>query len=329
MSATLPNHPVIFPFAIIGTTRYVAAHEANAPREVPNRLVIEPSAEESMNSSHKIVFLAAFTVSVAGNTSEAADAGEWVKDAISGCEIWSVDAVQPGEGVSWAGSCHDGKASGWGTLVWWDPQGLEGRYAGEMRAGKLNGEGRLFLRDDEVEGFNQYLGRFADGKPLGKGFVKTVKGERFIGELLEGLRHSKGVAVTPEGWIVRGEFKDGKGVGTLVVDYTTEDGERYIGQAENSKRHGFGILVATDDDFYAGGFADSQPEGPGIYKGAGGDRFLGQYTKGKPNGFGTSIDADGNVVQGRFIDGDPSGTVLVTQPDGTQSVTTWKSGGAK
>ena len=282
-----------------------------------------------MNLSRMSVVLAAIMLMAAGSSAKAEDTGARVKDDITGCEIWSTDTPQPGEGVTWAGACHDGKASGGGTLVWWNPQGLQGRYAGEMRAGKLHGEGRLFLRDDDTRGFNQFLGRFADGKPLGKGFVKTAKGEKFVGELLEGLHHSKGVVVTPQGWIVKGEFKDGKGVGTLVVDYTTEDGERYVGQAENAKRHGFGILLTPDENFYAGEFVKGYPEGPGIYKGAGGDRYLGQYVNGKPNGFGTSIDAEGNVVQGRFIDGDPRGKVLVTQPDGTQSVTTWQAGGTK
>lgn len=141
------------------------------------------------------------------------------------------------------------------------------------------------------------------------------------------MRHGKGVLLTTEGWLIKGEIKDSQGVGTLIVDYTTDEGERYFGQAENGKRDGFGILKATDDDFYTGEFADGKPDGPGIYKGKQGDRYTGDFADGKPNGFGTSIDADGNVVQGRFVNGEPEGTMLVTEPNGTQSVTTSKAGG--
>lgn len=264
----------------------------------------------------------------AAATTDAAEGG-WIKDSVTDCAAWSIKKPRPDEGVSWSGACVDGKASGRGVLIWWDQKGLVARYTGEMSAGKLNGEGRLFLRADDAKGYHEYLGRFDDSKPVGTGFVRTAKGAKFIGEVIDGIRHGKGVLLTTEGWLIKGEIKDGKGVGTLVVDYTTDEGERYIGQVKNGKRNGFGILTASDKDFYAGGFSDGKPNGPGIYKGVKGDRYSGDFAGGKPNGFGTSIDPDGNVVQGRFVNGDPEGTVLVTKADGTQTVTKSKSKGAK
>ena len=256
-------------------------------------------------------------------------AGGWIEDSVTGCSVWSVDKPGPSAGVSWTGSCVDGKASGRGELVWWDEKGLAGRYSGEMNAGKLEGSGRLFVRDDESGKFSEFMGRFTDSEPEGVGFARTANGEQFIGELIDGVRHAKGTALTPEGWLVKGEFEDGKAVGTFIIDYTTEEGQRYFGQAENGKRQGYGVLVADDDDFYAGQFEDGLPDGPGIYKGTGGDRYTGDFANGKPNGFGTSIDAEGNVLQGRFVDGEPVGTVLVTLSDGTQSVSNADEEGAK
>ncbi len=253
------------------------------------------------------------------------DAGSWMTDPISDCSVWSVDTPDKGDGISWWGACIDGKAGGFGVLTFWDKDGLEGRYTGEMSGGKLNGEGRLYLRDEsDATAFNQFIGRFADSKPDGPGFLMMASGARFYGELIDGIRHGKGVVVTKEGWLVKGEFVDGKGVGTLVVDYTTEEGEHYIGQAEDGKRQGFGILTTKDQNFYAGEFAKGLPAGLGLYRGHAGDRYLGQYDDGKPHGFGTSMDAEGNVVQGRFVEGEMNGTILVTQTDGEQSVTTWK-----
>ena len=255
--------------------------------------------------------------------------GGWIKDDLTNCAVWSTDKPSDDEAVSWSGACVDGKASGRGVLVWWDDDGLLGRYTGEVNEGKLNGEGRIFLRADDGENFHEYMGRFADSKPIGKGFLRTAQGARFLGEVIDGVQHGKGVLLTKDGWLIKGEIKDGKGVGTLVVDYTTEEGERYLGQVEDGKRQGFGILTARDEDFYAGEFADGKPDGPGIYKGKEGDRYTGDFADGKPNGFGTSIDANGNIVQGRFVNGEPEGTVLITVPDGTQSVTTSKSEGAE
>lgn len=280
-----------------------------------------------MKPIYAISLLSAGVLMATAGTLAAEQAGGWMEDAVSGCTIWSSDAPRPEEGLSWTGACHDGKASGRGVLVWWDEKGLVGRYTGEMKGGKLDGEGRLTLRDEETDGFNEFLGRFAESRPLGNGFLTTAKGERFLGELIDGIKHTKGIVKTAEGWLMKGEFKDGHPVGRLLVDYTTEDGERYFGQVENEARHGFGVLVASDKDFYAGEFANGFPQGPGIYKGTGGDRYTGDFAEGKPNGFGTSIDAVGNVIQGRFVDGEPDGQLLVTLPDGTQTVTTWKAGG--
>jgi len=259
----------------------------------------------------------------------AQDAGGWIEDPISGCAVWSVEAPQPGEGVSWAGACADGKANGHGTLTFWDESGLAGRYTGEMSGGKLDGEGRLYVRDDERGGFHRFLGRFADSRPSGPGFLTPANGARFYGELIDGIRHGRGVLVTADGWMVKGEIMDGKGVGTLVVDYTTDEGERYFGQAEDGQRNGFGVLTDVEGAFFAGRFGAGQPDGPGIYIGVGGNRYLGDFADGRRNGFGTTVDADGNVIQGRFVDGEPTGTLLVTLPDGTQSVTTWDGEGTE
>jgi len=251
----------------------------------------------------------------------AAESDFWIDDAVTGCGVWSAEAPRPGEGVSWSGACDGDKASGLGVLVFWDETGLRGRYLGEMVGGKLAGEGRLFLREEKTEKFHEYIGRFADGKPEGKGYLKTAAGDRFIGELIDGVSHGKGTLLTTKGWLIRGEIKDDQGVGTLLVEYSTEDGEKYFGQMENEKRHGFGTLKNSNGDFYAGSFAEGLPSGPGIYKGAVGDRYTGDFLNGKANGFGTGVDAEGNVVQGRFVNGEPEGTLLVTMPDGTQSVT--------
>jgi hypothetical protein len=264
-------------------------------------------------------------VMAAGGAGQAA-ADNWITDAVTGCQVWSVEPPAAEEGVSWSGACTDGKASGAGVLVWWDTRGLVGRYVGNMAVGKLESEGSLFIRAADGDGFHQYIGHFADGRPSGKGFLRKADGTRFVGEAIDGLDHVRGIVLTSDGWLLRGEFRGEQGVGTLMVEYKTSEGERYFGEAENNARHGWGVLRAADEDFYAGRFAEGEPEGPGIYQGKGGDRYFGEFSAGRATGFGTSIDAEGNVIQGRFVNGEPEGKVLVTLPDGIQEVTEWSGG---
>ena len=57
------------------------------------------------------------------------------------------------------------------------------------------------------------------------------------------MTHGRGTLTTPQGWQVKGEIKDGEGIGTLLVYYETEEKELYFGEVENSKRHGSGTLI--------------------------------------------------------------------------------------
>lgn len=258
-----------------------------------------------------------------------AAADDWMTDRVTGCQVWSAEPLTGEEGVSWTGACTDGRASGQGVLVWWDGRGQAGRYVGGMTDGRLDGQGRLFIREADGDEFHQYVGNFADGRPSGQGFLLKADGTRFVGEAIDGISHVRGIVLTSDGWLVRGEFRGEEGVGTLMVEYETPEGERYFGQAENDARHGWGVLNAPDEDFYAGHFAEGDPDGPGIYVGIGGDRYFGEFSAGRATGFGTSIDAEGNVIQGRFVEGEPQGTILVTLPDGTQEITEWSGGDAQ
>jgi hypothetical protein len=140
------------------------------------------------------------------------------------------------------------------------------------------------------------------------------------------MTHGRGTLTTPEGWQVRGEIKDGEGIGTLLVYYETEEKELYFGEVENGKRHGSGTLLMPSDDVYVGEFEDGEPSGAGLFDGADGSAFIGMFSNGVPNGAGTALDAAGTTYQGHFVDGKADGKILVTMEDGTQSIETWKNG---
>ncbi len=253
-------------------------------------------------------------------------AGFWLNDPLTGCAIWSADKPGPGESATWTGSCVDGRADGKGNLLFWDNEGILAHYDGEMRDGKVHGEGSLKFREIDPPGFASYVGTFANGQPVGEGTLISASGYRFDGELLEGTEHGKGKLTTPEGWVVQGEIKQGKVLGEGLAYYEDENKDLYFGDIENSARHGLGMLLMHTDDAYVGEFVDGSPHGSGVFEGVDGSTYLGIFANGKPNGVGTVIDAEGTSYQGRFVDGGADGQVLVTTKDGAQSIENWKNG---
>ena len=65
---------------------------------------------------------------------------EWISDPHSGCKIWN-PYPRPNEGISWSGTCKDGLADGKGTLQWSENGAPTGRYDGDYRQGKVEGQG--------------------------------------------------------------------------------------------------------------------------------------------------------------------------------------------
>lgn len=256
---------------------------------------------------------------------DAAKADRWLRDAVTDCLIWTSGDDKPGEGAAWTGACQDGLASGRGTLIYWDAEGFEARYDGDVVAGRADGDGEVVWRNKDGE-LDRYRGTFSEGVPVGEGVYAGANGYLFEGELIDGLDHGRGRLTTPEGWVFRGEIDQGKMVGPALVYFETEDKEMYFGEAQDGVRQGVGTLVKPNEDTFHGKFDNDEPHGPGIFEGADGRTFIGLFAGGSPNGPGTVIDAEGTIYQGSFIDGKPEGQVLVTVSDGTQTTETWKDG---
>jgi len=275
-----------------------------------------------------ILAAAAMSVCMAGNS----HAELWLKDPTTGCEIWSDSLETDKEVPTWSGSCVDGKASGLGVLVVHDKDGLLLVFNGEVLGGKANGAGVLRLRNDEHGGFDRYLGRFENNKPMGDGIFESSEGwrfeARFDGSFDSGSGTLRVYANTDEGndAVIRGNFRNGEPVGPALAFYETPEGEAYFGGIENGARDGFGTLVHANDDAYIGEFVKGMASGFGSYEAAEGSTMVGQYQDGAPNGPGTYIASNGDTYQGVFVDGKVEGLVLVTREDGSQSVETWKDG---
>lgn len=259
-----------------------------------------------------------------------AQAEGWLKDPVTGCELWHPEDPGADEVVSWSGACVDGKAEGRGVGTWVDGKGLLGRFEGTMRAGKAEGSATAAIRDeDDATTYNHYDGNFQGGLPAGQGTLVTASGYEVSGEVLGGLDHMRGTLVAPDGDMVRGEFKDEKIVGEAFAYYVAKDDSVYFGDVVDGKREGRGMLELPNEDIYVGEFKAGDASGYGTYHAESGEHmgvYVGVFAKGTPNGPGTFVAADGEVTQGRFVDGKPEGLALVTMPDGTQTTETWKDG---
>ena len=158
-------------------------------------------------------------------------------------------------------------------------------YIGQWLDGKKHGKGILFYRDDnikyegdfvfdEYEGNEKYenssysIGQLYDGiknvlfnkngdfkyedyffnyKNKGNGKRKYVykNGDYYIGQILEGKKHGKGILYYKNGNIkYDGDFISDKFEGD--GKYIYENGEYYIGQWLDGKKHGKGILFYRD-----------------------------------------------------------------------------------
>jgi len=116
--------------------------------------------------------------------SPAADASEWLRDPISGCEIWNGADSDPSDRAVWIGSCEDGRASGNGVLVVLANGEVLGTYQGSMEDGKANGTGVLHYRTET--GYDRYEGQFLDSLPHGHVVYASADGDRFEGEFKRG-----------------------------------------------------------------------------------------------------------------------------------------------
>ena len=79
----------------------------------------------------------AFAIAMA---SAPANAGAWVTDAKSGCQVWNPNP-QLEETVAWFGSCANGRAEGHGTAQWVKGGATSETDEGEWREGRQTGKG--------------------------------------------------------------------------------------------------------------------------------------------------------------------------------------------
>ena len=157
------------------------------------------------------------------------------------CFIWN-RTPQSDESATWSGPCKNEHADGRGTLVWQFGDATQ-RYEGDMRDGRLNGQGTY-----EFTLSSRYEGGFKDDDFDGKGTM-IEPGVRYEGMWRAGKKNGRGLLTTLNGDRYEGEFKDEAitGRGTL----TLSDGRKYDGLMLDGKPNGQGTLTEPSG-IYAG-----------------------------------------------------------------------------
>jgi uncharacterized membrane protein YhaH (DUF805 family) len=113
-----------------------------------------------------------------------------------------------------------------------------GKYIGEYRDGKRNGQGTATAPDGK-----KYVGEW-DGAWNGQGANSWPDGEQYVGEFKDNKYNGQGTYTLPDGRKYVGEFKGGiqNGQGTQ----TWPDGGKYVGKWKDGKRSGYGALYSSD-----------------------------------------------------------------------------------
>ena len=132
---------------------------------------------------------------------------------------------------------------------------------------------------------------------------KLKEGDRYIGEIKDGMAHGTGI-FSWNGNIYVGEFTDCfcNGIGRT----TFSSGEYYEGEYKDDNKHGQGTHTSSNGSKYVGGWKN------GDYHGKGENtlndyRFKGEYKNGKKHGKGIETFGDGTGYEGEYKDNKKNG----------------------
>ena len=118
------------------------------------------------------------------------------------------------------------------------------------------------------------------------GGVRTAKnnGKIYVGTIVQGKRHGKGVVFGLKGKIYEGQMRENQRSGLGVEIY--EDGSFYIGGFNKNKREGRGILIGGKSeekyDYYQGQWVDGRCQGYGYLKNKD-CQYIGSFINGNKN----------------------------------------------
>jgi len=171
---------------------------------------------------------------------------------------------------------------------------------------------------------NKYVGDMKNGIPHGKGILTSKDGDKYEGEFKNGTQSGIGTFTRPNGFKYVGEYRDGvaNGIGTE----TYQSGGYYKGEFKNGKPNGKGTSDYSAGGLYEGYWKDGRENGHGILTLPDGTKYVGEWRDGKQHGQGIKTIPDGFKYSGEWSEGKPTGRGTLTFPNGTVYVGEFKNG---
>lgn len=132
-----------------------------------------------------------------------------------------------------------------------------------------------------------------------QGLLTLDNGDKYKGEINDGLPNGKGILINAKGIKYKGTFVLGKleGLGTC----TWPSGQKYKGNFFEGKLHGKGIVKLANGDRFEGDFLNNKQTGHGSFTWINGDTYIGDYVDGKRHGRGKLI-LKGKIYEGKFVE---------------------------
>lgn len=167
---------------------------------------------------------------------------------------------------------------------------------------ELTDNARVFLEETShitKQDWNQAL-----NSNTKSGRYKTNMGDgySYAGDLVNGVRHGKGVLHYPTGDVYQGEFKHGNPEGMGKLTYSS--GAVYSGEFKNGQPEGLGKLKYANGSVYSGKFQAGRPQGEGVLNFTNGDRYEGAFVEGLFEGKGTYYFHTGQKKKGVWKKGE-------------------------
>jgi hypothetical protein len=161
---------------------------------------------------------------------------------------------------------------------------------------------------------NRYEGEVHDGVASGKGKYYWANGDSYEGDFKEGHRDGVGTQYFGCSGRYQGTFHAGviDGIGTFYL----ANGNRYEGEVRNGKMEGVGTLYWAHGNRYQGAFHEGAVEGLGVMYFANGNRYEGEFRSGQQDGLGTLFEANGTSYEGEFKADRPEGQAVVSYARG-------------
>jgi hypothetical protein len=170
-------------------------------------------------------------------------------------------------------------------------------------------------------GGDRYEGEMRDGLFSGVGVLSSVNGDRYEGAFRDDMKEGKGTLKFANGDRYTGEFHNDMmhGRGSMVY----QNKGRYVGEFRNGRRHGVGTLTFPNGDRYEGAFDEDNRTGQGTYYFAEGSKYVGEFLNGKRHGKGRYEYVGGGEYVGEFRDGRKHGLGECVYPGGERVKGYW------